>query len=171
MDSTTISLFSQIFRGTGRDAINWQKKGDTKAHTVIKADEDVPCFMNITDATVSDQSLLKGLFRIIPRGSWLSFDMGYVNYEAWQEFTGNDIFYVTREKKKTKAKVMETKDIPEEDKDTIVNDEVVELSWYKRITRPMTEEELSHRRGRRPKSESSGTDSSALKSEPMYLSP
>ena len=66
---------------------------------------------------------------------------------------------------------METKDIPEEDKDTIVNNEVVELSWYKRITRPMTEEELSHRRGRRPKSESSGTDSSALKSEPMYLSP
>ena len=108
--------------------------------------------MNITDATVSDQSLLKGLFRIIPRGSWLSFDMGYVNYEAWQEFTDNDIFYVTREKKKTKAKVMETKDIPEEDKDTIVNDEVVESSWYKRITRPMTEEELSHRRGRRPKS-------------------
>ena len=171
MESTTISLFIQIFRGTGRDAINGQKKGGAKAHTVIKADEDVPFFVNITDATVSDQSLLKGLFRILPRGSWLSFDMGYVNYEAWQEFTDNDIFYVTREKKRTKAKVLETKDIPEENKDTIVNDEVVELSWYKRITCPMTEEELSHRRGRRPKSESSGTDSSALKSEPMYLSP
>ena len=141
-----------LFRGTGRDAINGQKKGGAKAHTVIKADEDVPFFMNITDATASDQSLLKGLFRILPRGSWLSFDMGYVNYEAWQEFTDNDIFYVTREKKRTKAKVLETKDIPEENKDTIVNDEVVELSWYKRITRPMTEEELSHRRGRRPKS-------------------
>ena len=152
MDSTTISLFTQIFRGTGRDAINGQKKGGAKAHTVIKADEDVPFFVNITDATVSDQSLLKGLFRILPRGSWLSFDMGYVNYEAWQEFTDNDIFYVTKEKKRTKAKVLETKYIPEEDKDTIVNDEIVELSWYKRITRPMTEEELSHRHGRRPKS-------------------
>ena len=152
MDSTTISLFTQIFRGTGRDAINGQKKGGAKAHTVIKADEDVPFFVNITDATVSDQSLLKELFRILPRGSWLSFDMGYVNYEAWQEFTDNDIFYVTKEKKRTKAKVLETKYIPEEDKDTIVNDEVVELSWYKRITRPRTEEELSHRRGRRPKS-------------------
>ena len=51
-------------------------------------------------------------------------DIPYVNYEAWQEFTDNDIFYVTREKKKTKAKVMETKDIPEEEKDTIVNDDV-----------------------------------------------
>ena len=40
MDSTTISLFSQIFRGTGRDAINGQKKCGAKAHAVIKADED-----------------------------------------------------------------------------------------------------------------------------------
>ena len=152
MDSTTISLFSQIFRCTGRDAINGQKKGGVKAHTVIKADEDVPFFMNITDGIVSDQSLLKGLFRILPRGSWLSFDMGYVNYEAWQEFTDNGIFYVTKEKKREKAEVLETREVPEEYKETIVSDEVVMLSWYKRLSRKMTEEELSHRRGRRPKS-------------------
>ena len=151
MDSTTISLFSQIFRGTGRDAINGQKKGGAKAHTVIKADEDVPFFMNITDAAVSDQSLLKGLFRKLPRGSWLSFDMGYVNYEAWQEFTDNGIYYVTKEKKRTKADVIETKQLSDEDKDIVVNDEIVMLSWRKRIERPMTQEELSHRRGRRPK--------------------
>lgn len=150
MDSTTISLFSQIFRGAGRDAINGQKKGGVKAHTVIRADEDVPFFVNITDATVSDQSLLNGLFRRLPRGSWLSFDMGYVNCEAWQEFTDNGIYYVTKEKKRAKSEVLETKEIPE--KDIIVSDEVVMLSWYKRIKRPMTAEELSHRRGRRPKS-------------------
>lgn len=152
MDSTTISLFSQIFRGTGRDAINGQKKGGVKAHTVIRADEDVPFFVNITDAAVSDQSLLNGLFRRLPLGSWLSFDMGYVNYEAWQEFTDNGIYYVTKEKKRAKSEVLETKEIPEKDKDIIVSDEVVMLSWYKRIKRPMTAEELSHRRGRRPKS-------------------
>ncbi len=152
MDSTTISLFSQIFRGTGRNAINGQKKGGVKAHTVIKADEDVPYYVNITDAATSDQSLLKGLFRKLPKYSWVSFDMGYVNYEAWQEFTDNDIFYVTREKKRTKAEVLETREVPEGDKDIIVSDEVVKLSWRRRITRPMTEEELSHRRGRRPKS-------------------
>ena len=152
MDSTTISLFSQIFRGTGRNAINGQKKGGAKAHTVIKADEDVPYYVNITDAATSDQSLLKGLFRKLPQGSWVTFDMGYVNYEAWQEFTDNGISYVTREKKRTKAVVLETKEIPEEDKDTITSDEVIILSWRKRITRPMTKQELSHRRGRRPKS-------------------
>jgi len=151
MDSTTISLFSQVFRGTGRNAINGQKKGGAKAHTVIKADEDVPYFVNITDAATSDQSLLKGLFRKLPGGSWLSFDMGYVNYEAWQEFSDNGIFYVTREKKRTRAKVLEVRSIPESDQEVVVNDEVVILSWRKTIERPMTEEELSHRRGRRPK--------------------
>ena len=108
MDSTAISLFSQIFRGTGRDAINGQKKGGVKAHTVIRADEDVPFFVNITDAAVSDQSLLNGLFRRLPRGAWLSFDMGYVNCEAWQEFTDNGIYYVTKEKKRAKSEVLET---------------------------------------------------------------
>lgn len=29
----------------------------------MKADEDVPYYVNITDAATSDQSLLKGLFR------------------------------------------------------------------------------------------------------------
>ena len=37
MDSTTISLSSQIFRGTGRNAINGQKKGGAKAHQLISA--------------------------------------------------------------------------------------------------------------------------------------
>lgn len=152
MDSTTISLFSQVFRGTGRNAINGQKKGGAKAHTVIKADEDVAVFMNITDAATSDQSLLKGLFRRLPNGSYITFDMGYVNYEAWQEFSDNDIFYVTREKKRTKAEVLAMHEIPEEEQDTIVSDEIVELKWRRRTKRPMTAEELSHRRGRRPKS-------------------
>lgn len=151
MDSTTISLFSQIFRGTGRNAINGQKKGGVKAHTVIKADEDVMAFMNITDAATSDQSLLNGLCAKLPGGSCVTFDMGYVNYEAWQLFTDNGIFYVTREKKTCKKTVVETRDIPQEDADVIVSDEIVELSWRKRTKRPMTREELSHRRGRRPK--------------------
>ena len=152
MDSTTISLFSQVFRGTGRNAINGQKKGGAKAHTVIKADEDVPVFVNISDGATSDQLLLKGIYRILPKGSYVTYDMGYVNYEAWQEFTDNGIFYVTRQKKSAKANLLETRAIADEAKDVIVSDEIVELKWRRRITRPMTPEELSHRRGRRPKS-------------------
>ena len=150
MDSTTISLFSQVFRGTGRNSINGQKKGGAKAHTVIRADEDVPVFVVISDAATSDHVLLSQM--PIPSGSCITFDMGYVDYEAWQKFADDDITYVTREKKKCRYKVLETREIPEQSKDIIVSDEVVELSWTRRWERPMTEEELSHRRGRRPKS-------------------
>lgn len=58
MGSTTIS--------TGRDVINGQKKGGVKAHTVIRADEDVPFFVNITDAAVSDQSLFNYCYKNPP---------------------------------------------------------------------------------------------------------
>lgn len=151
MDSTTISLFSQVFRGTGRNAINGQKKGGVKAHTVISAEQDVMVFMDITDAVRNDQELLKGLYSRLPKGSCITFDMGYVNYEAWQEFSDNGIYYVTREKKRCKSELLETRDIPEEDMDEIISDEIVQLSWRRRTKRPMTREELSHRRGRRPK--------------------
>lgn len=152
MDSTTISLFSQIFRGTGRNAVNGQKKGGAKSHQVISADEDVMVFMNITDAADSDQFLLKGLYARLPKGSCITFDMGYVNYEAWQEFSDSGINYVTREKRRCRRNVLKVRDIPEEEKDEIISDEEVELSWRTHTKRPMTEEELSHRRGRRPKS-------------------
>jgi len=42
----------------------------------------------------------------IPPGSCITFDMGYVDYEAWQKFTDDDIIYVTREKKKCRYKVL-----------------------------------------------------------------
>lgn len=151
MDSTTISLFSQVFRGTGRNATNGRKKGGVKAHTVISADEDVMAFMDITDAVTSDQSMLKGLWARLPAGSCVTFDMGYVNYGAWQELSDHGITYVTREKRRCKSVVTEPRPIPEEDKDVVTGDEIVTLSWRRRYERPITAEELSHRRGRRPK--------------------
>ena len=149
IDSTTISLFSQVFRGVGRNPINGQKKGGIKDHTVIKADEDVPTFVVMTDAAESDHNLLGKVS--LPAGSCVTFDMGYVDYEVWEKFSKSEITYITREKKKARCEVLETLDIPEEDRDAIISDEIVELSWSRRWKRPMTQEELSHRRGRRPK--------------------
>lgn len=100
IDSTTISLFSQVFRGVGRNPINGQKKGGIKAHTVIKADEDVPTFVDLTDAAVSDHEILAK--QNLRPGSYVTFDMGYVDYETREKFSASDIYYVTREKKKTR---------------------------------------------------------------------
>lgn len=116
---------------------------------MIKADEDVPTFVVMTDAAESDHNLLGKVS--LPAGSCVTFDMGYVDYEVWEKFSKSEITYITREKKKARCEVLETLDIPEEDRDAIISDEIVELSWSRRWKRPMTQEELSHRRGRRPK--------------------
>lgn len=42
MDSTMITLFSDILKGAGRNPKHGKKKGGIKAHTVTKYDESVP---------------------------------------------------------------------------------------------------------------------------------
>lgn len=50
LDSTTITLFSNIHKGAGRNPKIGKKKGGIKAHTVIKAAENVPCLVRFTSA-------------------------------------------------------------------------------------------------------------------------
>ena len=61
MESTTITLFSNILKGVGRNPKTGKKKGGIKAHAVIKADENVPCLVRYTSAATHDQVMLKYL--------------------------------------------------------------------------------------------------------------
>jgi hypothetical protein len=47
MDSTTITLFKDILKGTGLNPKEGKKKGRIKAHTIIKADENVPFLIRL----------------------------------------------------------------------------------------------------------------------------
>jgi len=59
-DSTTISLFKDILRCTGRMPTNGKRKGGIKMHTVINVDEAVPKVVWFTEATTNDHSLCDG---------------------------------------------------------------------------------------------------------------
>ena len=59
MDSTTITLFSEILKGAGRNSENGRKKGGIKAHTIIQEDIDLPIFVDFTAAAKSDHELIK----------------------------------------------------------------------------------------------------------------
>ncbi len=51
IDSTTITLFSNaIFKGVGRHPKTGKKKGGIKVHSVIHANEGVPCDVQFTSA-------------------------------------------------------------------------------------------------------------------------
>ena len=59
MDSTTISLFSNLlFKGVGRNPKRGKKKGGLKVHTIINANEGVPCDVQFTSAATHDHFLL-----------------------------------------------------------------------------------------------------------------
>ena len=96
VDSSTISLFSDILRGVGRNPINGKKKGGIKMHTMINALEDVPCLVRFTSATTHDHMFLKDLN--LEKGSFVVFDKAYNDYKQYDQWTNEDIYFVTRQK-------------------------------------------------------------------------
>src|SRR5665811_1633962 len=95
MDSTTISLFKDILKGVGRNPKEGRKKGGIKAHTIIKASENVPCLVRYSEAVKHDHMFLKEVLNLAA-GSIITFDKGYVDYAQYEAFSENSIWYVTR---------------------------------------------------------------------------
>lgn len=96
IDSTTISLFSDILKGSGRNPINGKKKGGIKMHTMINVLEDVPSLVKFSSAATHDQIFLKSLE--LKQGSFVVFDKGYVDYQQYEQWSLEEIYFVTRQK-------------------------------------------------------------------------
>jgi hypothetical protein len=104
-DSTTISLFQEVMRNAGRNPANGKRKGGVKVHTLIRADEDVPCLIRFTPAAAHDSPFLKELK--LPEGSVIVFDKGYNEYAQFQRFTDENVTWVTRKRKGTVYRITE----------------------------------------------------------------
>ncbi len=127
MDSTTITLFKDILKGVGRNPDNGKKKGGIKAHTIIKAEDNMPCFIRYTEAVRHDHILLKEVD--LPKGSILCFDKGYVDYAQYEVFTSKEIWYVTRLKENSLYVARKEFDIPDDADTGVLKDEEIELSY------------------------------------------
>lgn len=79
LDSTTISLFSQMLKGVGRNPKNSKKKGGIKAHTLMDASNSLPMFVDYSADAIHDHSRMNSILSL-PSGSFATFDMGYVDY-------------------------------------------------------------------------------------------
>lgn len=150
MDSTTISLFTDVLKCSGRKPKNGKKKGGIKAHTIIRADADTPAFIRLTDATVHDRKVM-GLAEKLTQGSYLIADKGYYDYGEWQRLTDKGIYYVTKLKENAKYKVIKASDVSGQQDKGIISDEIIEVTYKRDNKRPLTKEEMSHRRGRKPR--------------------
>ena len=130
MDSSTISLFKDILKGVGRNPQNGKKKGGIKAHTIIKADENVPCLIRYSEAARHDHMFLQDALNL-PSGSIITFDKGYVDYAQYEAFTEKSIWYVTRLKDNALYKARKEFDIPDEADSGVLKDEEIVLLYGK----------------------------------------
>ncbi len=106
MDSTTISLFSNIiFKGVGRNPIKGKKKGGLKVHAIINANEGVPCDVQYTSAATHDHFLLCP--SKLNRDDIIALDRAYIDYAKFEEMTQRGTVYVTKMKKSLVFKVLD----------------------------------------------------------------
>ena len=128
MDSTTMSLFKDILKGVGRNPKEGKKKGGIKAHTIIKADENVPYLIRYSAAVRHDHTFLKEVHHL-PKGSIITFDKGYVDYAQYQRFTECSIWYVTRLKDNALYEARMEFDIPDDADSGVLKDEEIILYY------------------------------------------
>jgi len=94
IDSTTITLFSRVMRGTGSLGLNGKKKGGAKAHVLMKATEDVPCFIHITEGIRSDKLFIKQM--PLPENSIVVLDKGYNFFKQFELWDQEKVSWITR---------------------------------------------------------------------------
>jgi Transposase DDE domain len=93
-DSTTFTLFVDVFTGAGRNKLTGKKKGGIKAHVMLSLHSLVPEMVWMSSASKNDKDFLGQLNP--KKGEVYIFDKGYVNYTAYDNFTEKEAFYVTR---------------------------------------------------------------------------
>lgn len=93
-DSSTISLFVDVFKGAGRNPMTGKKKGGLKIHAKMPLGGFVPDLVHISEAACNDKTFLGQLEG--EKGAIHVFDKGYVKYQKWKEWSENGTYFVTR---------------------------------------------------------------------------
>lgn len=124
IDSTTISLFNEIMKGAGSYKSNGRKKGGAKAHVMLKANEDIPVFVHITEAKEHDQVFMRYL--PLKTGSFIVFDKAYTNSQVLYQWDQDQVWWVTRKRNKASIKSICKLQLSKQDKDRgVLQDQLV----------------------------------------------
>jgi putative transposase len=93
MDASTIDVCLSVFP--------WAKfraqKGAVKLHAVLDHDGLIPAFIDLTDGKTHEVNI--GRTIKLPKGSILTMDRGYIDYQWFDDLNRQGVFFVTRAKK------------------------------------------------------------------------
>jgi hypothetical protein len=132
VDSTTITLFSSVMRGMGSYGHNGKKKGGAKAHMLVKASDQVPCFVHISEAKENDKIFLPLL--ALPKGSVVVMDRGYNSYKQLIRWSVEEIMWVTRLHPSSVWSVSKYLPVSEQQRERgIVEDTLIDLGNPKKV--------------------------------------
>jgi hypothetical protein len=103
-DSSTITLFSDIMKGVGRNPKDdGKKKGGLKVHMLTDIHADTPQFVKISEAKMHDKNFLQYLK--LSAGSMVVFDKAYNYYLQFAQWTEAGVNFVCRLKDNAKYEV------------------------------------------------------------------
>ncbi|MDL2326068.1 IS4 family transposase [Bacteroidales bacterium OttesenSCG-928-A14] len=103
-DSSTVSLFSNIMKGVGRNRKDdGKKKGGLKVHMLTDIHADMPQFVKISEAKMHDKNFLPCLS--LAAGSMIVFDKAYNYYLQFAKWTEAGVNFVCRLKDNAKYEV------------------------------------------------------------------
>jgi hypothetical protein len=123
LDATVIELCVSLF--------DWAKfrttKGAVKLHLLLDHDGYLPVFAHITDGKVHEVKVAQTL--IFPPGSIVVMDRGYIDYELFERWTAEGVYFVTREKGNADFKVVEHRVVPKNRKNILI-DEIISFEGF-----------------------------------------
>jgi len=110
MDSTTVTLFSDVMKGVGGFGVDGRRKGGVKAHVVLNYKQDVPQLIYITEGSRNDRILMSHVS--LNKGDILVFDKGYHYFAQWDQWTQQGITWVTRLNEQEVFNIIKEKIVP-----------------------------------------------------------
>ena len=134
-DSSTITLFSDIMKGVGRNPKDeGKKKGGLKVHMLTDIHADSPQFVKISEAKMHDKNFLQYLN--LSQGSMIVFDKAYNYYLQFARWTAAGVNFVCRLKDNAKyevqgAALFEKK--LEKDKSGVYKVERIHINYSERV--------------------------------------
>lgn len=126
-DATTISLFVDIFKAAGRSPINGKRKGGLKVQACLTLSSFVPDFICLMESAGNDRKFLGQLTPLA--GTIYVFDKGYCNYQVFQQWTKDEVYFVTRLQDNASYEIVEstTYDIIDYAAGGVIKDEIILL--------------------------------------------
>jgi hypothetical protein len=135
IDSTTIKLFQEIFKGSGCSKADGRRKGGLKVHMAVHSEQALPSIVHISQAACNDVIFTK--YMNLPTGSTIIMDRGYRNYRQYNDWTDQNIRWITRTHPNTYSELLESSNVSVNQQDQgVQKDERVKLGFpTKRISK------------------------------------